>query len=86
MGSAPSPRRGRSRHVFALAFAIAAFFGLSDRAAHGQVARTLTPGELRAISGNLTYPLPAGTDPSAYAGVIVYCVEYSMIFTAAPLR
>ncbi len=42
-------------------------------------------GSLRATTGNLTYAIPAGTDLAAYQGVIVYCVEYNVVFTAATL-
>lgn len=42
-------------------------------------------GALRATTGNLTYTIPAGTDLAAYQGVIVYCVEYNVVFTAATL-
>ena len=42
-------------------------------------------GSLRATTGNLTYAIPAGTDLAAYQGVIVYCVEYNVVFTAAML-
>ena len=46
---------------------------------------SLDLGVLRATKGNLTYTIPAGTDVTAYSGVIVYCVDYSMVFTAAAL-
>jgi hypothetical protein len=42
-------------------------------------------GSLRATTGNLTYTIPAATDVEAYQGVIVYCVEYNVVFTAATL-
>jgi hypothetical protein len=42
-------------------------------------------GALRGFKGNLTYPLPAGVDVTQYAGVIVYCVDYDVVFTAAAL-
>lgn len=47
---------------------------------------SLDLGALRATKGNLTYTIPANTDLTAYSGVIVYCVEYSVVFTAATLE
>ena len=46
---------------------------------------SLDLGVLRSTSGNLTYTIPPGTDTSGYSGVIVYCVDYRMVFIAAPL-
>lgn len=46
---------------------------------------SLDLGPLRATKGNLTYEIPAGTDVTQYAGVIVYCVDFSVVFTAATL-
>lgn len=46
---------------------------------------SLDLGVLRATKGNLTYAIPANTDLAGYSGVIVYCVDYSMVFTAATL-
>jgi hypothetical protein len=42
-------------------------------------------GALRATTGNLTYTIPAATNLEAYQGVIVYCAEYNVVFTAAAL-
>lgn len=42
-------------------------------------------GVLRSTTGNLTYTLPAGTDPTAYAGVIIYCEKFHAVFVAAAL-
>lgn len=42
-------------------------------------------GVLRATKGNLTYTIPAGMDVAGYRGVIVYCVDYDVVFTAAAM-
>jgi hypothetical protein len=42
-------------------------------------------GSLRATTGDLTYAIPVGTALDAYQGVIVYCAEYNVVFTAATL-
>jgi hypothetical protein len=42
-------------------------------------------GTLRATKGNLTYPIPNGVDGKAYPAVIVYCVEYHVVFASATL-
>ena len=42
-------------------------------------------GVLRANKGNLTYPIPGGTAVSTFAGVVIYCAEYHVVFAAATL-
>lgn len=42
-------------------------------------------GALRATTGNLTYAIPSGTDTKAYAGAIIYCVDYKVVFSAVTL-
>ncbi len=47
--------------------------------------RYLDAGPLRANRGDLTYVLPAGTDPADYAGVVIWCRRFSVAFGAADL-
>lgn len=43
-------------------------------------------GELQSITGGQTYALPAGADPQAYQSVVIYCEDFSVVFSAAPLQ
>lgn len=43
-------------------------------------------GELQATSGDQEYTLPADADLSAYKSVVVYCVTYDFVFSAATLQ
>lgn len=54
---------------------------------HDEVNRdALQIGKLKAAEGAFTYELPAGTDPSRYRAVVIYCVPFRVIFSVAPLR
>lgn len=43
-------------------------------------------GELQATSGDQAYSLPADADLSAYKSVVIYCVSYDFVFSAATLQ
>jgi hypothetical protein len=40
-------------------------------------------GKLRANRGNLTYPIPASVDISAYSSAVIWCKRFSVSFGAA---
>jgi electron transfer DM13 len=42
-------------------------------------------GRLKANKGNQNYELPAGTDVSSAASVIIWCKQFSVLFATAPL-
>jgi len=42
-------------------------------------------GRLKATDGAFSYALPPGTDPSDFAGAIVWCKQFSHLFAVAPL-
>jgi hypothetical protein len=42
-------------------------------------------GSLKGNVGNQNYDVPAGTDLSAYQGVVIYCVPFHVVFATAPL-
>ena len=42
-------------------------------------------GPLRATHGNVNYPVPAGTDTAKYRHVLVWCVPFGILFSAASL-
>lgn len=41
---------------------------------------------LKSITGNQSYTLPAGINPSDYGSVIIYCKAYSVVFSVATLQ
>jgi hypothetical protein len=43
-------------------------------------------GRLKASEGNQNYRLPAGTDPSAYRSVVVWCKQFAVQFAVATLK
>jgi len=43
-------------------------------------------GELKALSGDQTYEIPADLDLTSYHSVVVWCVPYQVQFIAAPIR
>jgi len=43
-------------------------------------------GRLKASEGNQNYRLPAGTDPSAYRSVVIWCNQFSVQFAVATLK
>jgi hypothetical protein len=43
-------------------------------------------GELKALSGDQTYEIPADLDLTSYHSVVVWCVPYQVPFIAAPIR
>lgn len=43
-------------------------------------------GRLKASEGNQNYRLPAGTDPSAYRSVVIWCKQFSVEFAVATLK
>ncbi|MBI4942302.1 MAG: DM13 domain-containing protein, partial [Actinobacteria bacterium] len=47
--------------------------------------RWLELGPLRGTRGALTYPVPAGTDVSQFASLVIWCKRFSVGFGAAPL-
>ncbi|WP_198950774.1 DM13 domain-containing protein [Kineosporia sp. A_224] len=47
--------------------------------------RWLELGPLRGNRGALTYPVPAGTDVSEFASLVIWCKRFSVGFGAAPL-
>lgn len=42
-------------------------------------------GRLKANKGNQNYELPAGTDVSSAASVVIWCKQFSVLFATAPL-
>ena len=42
-------------------------------------------GALKSTNGNQNYSVPASTDPGAFAGVSVWCEQFSVNFGTAPL-
>jgi hypothetical protein len=51
----------------------------------GYTADALDLGELRATDGSFNHDVPAGTDPSRYASVLIWCEPFSVLFAVAPL-
>jgi hypothetical protein len=43
-------------------------------------------GRLKASEGNQNYRLPAGTDPSAYRSVVIWCKQFAVPFAVATLK
>jgi hypothetical protein len=43
-------------------------------------------GRLKASEGNQNYRLPAGTDPSAYRSVVIWCKQFAVQFAVATLK
>lgn len=43
-------------------------------------------GRLKASEGNQNYRLPAGTDPSGYRSVVIWCKQFSVQFAVATLK
>ena len=43
-------------------------------------------GRLQGNVGNANYAIPAGTDVSRYASVVIWCDRFNSAFGAAPLR
>lgn len=43
-------------------------------------------GDLISISGDQTYPVPSEIDASSYGTVAVWCEEFGVLFTAAPIK
>jgi hypothetical protein len=56
-----------------------------DRAETAGDATWLELGKLRGNRGDLTYPLPAGTDVRDFGSVVIWCKRFSVAFGAAPL-
>jgi hypothetical protein len=54
--------------------------------ADGIGAEWLDLGVLQATSGDQSYTVPADTDLSRYQSVVVYCVSFDFIFSAATLQ
>lgn len=50
------------------------------------LADALDLGELKQISGDHNYDIPAGTDLEKYHSVVIWCVPYAVPFIAAPLN
>lgn len=42
-------------------------------------------GVLKGNKGNQNYPLPAGTDPADYTGIVIWCDRFSVSFGGAEL-
>jgi hypothetical protein len=42
-------------------------------------------GKLKGNRGDQVYPIPAGTDLTAYRSVTIWCIRFSVSFGAAPL-
>jgi len=42
-------------------------------------------GRLKADRGNQNYEVPAGTDLSNVASVVIWCRQFSVLFATAPL-
>jgi hypothetical protein len=43
-------------------------------------------GELKALSGDQTYEVPADLDLTSYQSVVIWCVPYKIPFIAAPIQ
>lgn len=43
-------------------------------------------GPLRATSGNVNYPVPEGADTAGYGKVLVWCEDFSVLFSYADLK
>ncbi|MEM6325664.1 MAG: DM13 domain-containing protein [Bacteroidota bacterium] len=43
-------------------------------------------GALKSTNGNQNYPVPAGVDPTTFAGVSVWCERFGVNFGTAPLN
>ncbi|MEM6428193.1 MAG: DM13 domain-containing protein [Deinococcota bacterium] len=50
---------------------------------HSELGSTLDLGQLKGNVGNQNYVIPEGTDLSQYAGVMIYCVPFSVTFATA---
>jgi hypothetical protein len=57
----------------------------ADRAADAGGAARVELGRLRGNRGDLSYPIPAGTDLRDYGSVVIWCKRFSVAFGAAPL-
>lgn len=43
-------------------------------------------GRLKAFSGSQNYPVPVGVDPSAYRTLVVWCEQFNVLISPAPIR
>ncbi|MEJ1160721.1 DM13 domain-containing protein [Prosthecomicrobium sp. N25] len=43
-------------------------------------------GRLKSFTGEQTYAVPAGVDPTAFKSVVVWCEDFSVLFASAPLK
>ena len=43
-------------------------------------------GRLKAFTGGQNYPIPAGTDPTDYRSVVVWCEHFNVLISAAGLK
>ena len=53
--------------------------------ASGYVDGSLELGRLKATNGSFNYDLPAGTDPAAFASVLIWCKQFAHLFAVAPV-
>ncbi len=51
----------------------------------GYAPDALDLGGLKATDGSFNHEVPAGTDPSRYRSVIIWCEPFSVLFASAPL-
>lgn len=58
---------------------------LANPADGKQVGDYLNLGELQSTSGRQSYSIPARTDLSLYQSVVIYCLQYSVNMSVAPL-
>ena len=43
-------------------------------------------GRLKAFSGSQNYAVPAGVDPSAYDTLVIWCEQFNVLISPAPIR
>ena len=43
-------------------------------------------GRLRAFSGSQNYAVPAGVDPRAYNTLVIWCEQFNVLISPAPIR
>lgn len=53
--------------------------------ADGYAKGAIEIGRLKADKGNQNYELPAGTDVSSAASIVIWCRQFSVLFATAPL-